>query len=165
MERSGLGQIGGIISEFDWRDRGDYGKPQRRQPISGKNFELMDSSVLHILQNDQPRFTQKDGPCVTCVERTLCSMTVLVRCFLPQPLVPCCRTLPKKENENESENPSPRSVLTFELSNFVAVRQGVICSYLTFSCKYALFSFLKRRGRDQTGKKLTNQLLIDSGTN
>jgi hypothetical protein len=33
---------------------------------------------------------------------------VLVRSFLRQPLIPCCRTLPK--NKNESENPSPRSV-------------------------------------------------------
>jgi hypothetical protein len=154
MERGGLGQIGGIISEFDWRDRGDYEKPQRRQPISGKRFEPIASNVLHVLQNDPPRFTRKEGPCVKCAECTLCSMTVLVRCFLPQPLVHCCRTLPK--NKNESENPSPRSVLTFRLSHLMAVRQGVCCSCLTSSCKYALFSFLERRGKDQTGKTLTS---------
>jgi hypothetical protein len=49
VERSSIGQIGGIISEFDWRDRGDYEKPQRRQPISGKKFEPNPLSVLHIL--------------------------------------------------------------------------------------------------------------------
>jgi len=68
-----------------------------------------------------------------------------------------------QKNKNESENSSPRSVLNFRLSHLVAVRQGVCCSYLTSSCKYALFSFLKRRGKDQTVKKLTSQLIIDSG--
>jgi hypothetical protein len=49
VERSSLGQIGGIISEFDWMDRGGYEKPQRRQPILEKKFEPKVSSVLHIL--------------------------------------------------------------------------------------------------------------------
>jgi hypothetical protein len=52
-----------------------------------------------------------------------CSTTVLVRCFLRQPLVPCCSILPKYEKE--SENPSPRSLLTYvfaQLSYLVALR-------------------------------------------
>ena len=53
-------------------------------------------------------------------------------------------------------------LLIFRLSHLIAVRQGVCYSYLTSSCDYALFSFLKRRGKDQTDKKLTSQLLIDS---
>jgi hypothetical protein len=84
-----------------------------------------------------------DGPCVECVQFTLCSVTELVR----KPLLPCCSVLPKYENE--SENPSPRSLFTFhgfaQLSLLVAVCQGVCCSSLTSSCKYALFSFLKWR--------------------
>ena len=64
VERSGLGQIGVIFSEFDWRDRGDYEKPQRRRPISGKRFKPIPSTVLRVLQNDPPRFTGKEGPCV-----------------------------------------------------------------------------------------------------
>ena len=32
----------------------NYEKPQRRQPISGRTFELVTSSVLHILPNDLP---------------------------------------------------------------------------------------------------------------
>jgi len=42
-----------------------------------------------------PSSTQMDGPRVKCVERTLCSMTVLVRCFLRKSVVPCCSVLPK----------------------------------------------------------------------
>jgi len=35
---------------------------------------------------------------------------------------------------------------------------------MTSSCKYALFSFLKGREKDQTGKKqLTSKLLTESG--
>jgi len=67
----------------------------------------------------------------------------------------------------ESNNPSPRFLLTFhlfaQLSHLVAMRQGVCCYYLTSSFKYALFSFLKMREKDQTGKKLTNNLLIEKG--
>jgi hypothetical protein len=66
-------------------------------------------SDLYILQNDPPSSTQMDGPRVKCVERALCSMTVLVRCFLRQSVVICCRVLPKEENE--FENPSPASCL------------------------------------------------------
>ena len=81
------------------------------------------------------------------VECTVCSMRVLVRCFLRQSVVPCCSVLPKYEEE--SENPSPRSLLTFhgfaQLSHLVAVTQGVCCFNLTSFCKYALFSFLKWR--------------------
>jgi len=70
-------------------------------------------SVLHILQNDPPLSTQKDGPCVKSVECTLSSMTVLVRCFLRQSFVPSCSILPKYEKE--CENPSPQSLLTFHV--------------------------------------------------
>jgi hypothetical protein len=45
MEINSLGQIGGIILEFDRRVRGDYEKPQRREPISRKRFEPIASSV------------------------------------------------------------------------------------------------------------------------
>jgi len=104
-------------------------------------------SVLRVLQNDPPSSTQMDGPCVKSVDCTLCSVTVLVRCFLRQSVVPCCSILPKYEKE--SENPSPRSSLTFhvfaQLSRLVAVRQGVCCFYLNFCRKYTLFSFLKWR--------------------
>jgi hypothetical protein len=54
-------------------------------------------------------------------------------------------------------------LLIFRLSHLIAVRQGVCCSYLTSSCNYAFFSFSKRRRNDQNCKKLTSQLLIDSG--
>ena len=91
-------------------------------------------------------------------------MTVLVRWFLHQSVVPCYSILPK--HENESENPSPRS-FTFhvfaQLSLFVAVLQGVCCSYLTSYGKYALFSFLKGREKDQTGIKLISKLPTESG--
>jgi hypothetical protein len=36
----------------------------------------------------------------------------------------------------------------------LAVRQDVCCSCLTSCCKYALFSFLKRRLKDQIGKRI-----------
>jgi len=42
-------------------------------------------NVLHILQNDPPSSAKMDGPWVKCVTRTLCSMTVSVRCFLRYP--------------------------------------------------------------------------------
>ena len=104
-------------------------------------------SVLHILQNDPPSPTQMDGPCVKYVDCTMCSVTLLVRCFLRQSVIPYCSILPKYEKE--SENPSPRSSLTFhvfaQLSHLVAMRQGVCCFYLDSCCKYALFSFLKWR--------------------
>jgi hypothetical protein len=67
----------------------------------------------------------------------------------------------------ESDNPSLRSLLTFHvfatLSRLVAMRQGVCCYYPTSSFNYASFSFLKMREKDQTGKKLTNNLLIERG--
>jgi hypothetical protein len=110
-------------------------------------------SVLHIQQNDTPPSTRMDGPRVKCIEFTMCSMTMLVRCVLRQSVVPCCSTVPKCKNE--SENPSPRSLFTFQvfalLSHLVAMRQGVCCFYLTSSWKYALFSFSKWREKDQTG--------------
>jgi hypothetical protein len=43
-----------------------------------------------------------------------------------------------------------------QLSHLVAGRQGLCCFYLTSSCKYTLFSFLKWRWKDHTGKTLTN---------
>jgi hypothetical protein len=46
-------------------------------------------SDLHILQNDPPSSTQMDGPRVKCVERTLCSMTLLMRCLFTS----VCHTL------------------------------------------------------------------------
>jgi hypothetical protein len=70
-------------------------------------------SVLLILQNDPPSSTQTDEPCVKFVVCTLCSMTILVRCFLRQPLVPCYSILPKYEKK--SENPSSRFLLTFHV--------------------------------------------------
>jgi hypothetical protein len=44
------------------------------------------------------------------------------------------------------------------LSKVVALSQGELCSYLSSSCKYALFSFLKRDRKNQSGKKLTIKL-------
>jgi hypothetical protein len=92
-------------------------------------------------------------------------VTVIARCLLHHPLVPFCIILPKYEKE--SGNPSPCSLLTSHVFaqhlQLVAVRQGVCCCYLTSSCKYALFGFLKRRLKDQTGKKLTNKLLTEGG--
>jgi hypothetical protein len=41
--------------------------------------------------------------------------------------------------------------------------RGVCCFYLTSSCRYELSSFLKRRGKDRTGKKLTINLATESG--
>jgi hypothetical protein len=85
---------------------------------------------LLILQNDLPSSTQMDGPCVKFFEYTLCSMTVLVSCFLRQLLLPCCSILPKYKKE--FENPSPRSLFTFhvsaQLSHLVAVRQARVAS-------------------------------------
>jgi hypothetical protein len=57
-----------------------------------------------------------------------------------------------------SENPSSRTVLTFHVfsqrSHLVAVRQGLCCSCLTYSCKEALSRFLKVREKYQTDKKI-----------
>jgi len=60
-------------------------------------------SVLRVLQNDPPSSTQMDGPCVNSVDCTLCSKTVLVRCFLHESGILCCSTriLPKYEKESE----------------------------------------------------------------
>jgi len=92
---------------------------------------------------------------VESVECTLCLLAVLVRCFWRQSVVPCCSILPK--HEEETENPSARSLLTChvfaQLSYFVAVRQGMCWFYLTSYCEYALFSFFKLRQKDQNGKK------------
>lgn len=117
------------------------------------------------LTDDPPSSTQMDGPCVKYVKSTLYSMTVLVRCFLRQTVVPCCSVLPKYEKI--SENPSPHALLTFHvfthLSHLVAVRRGVCCCYLTSSCKYTLFGFLKGREKYWTVKKLNNYLPTSSG--
>jgi hypothetical protein len=48
-------------------------------------------------------------------------------------------------------------------SQLVAVSKGVCCSYMTSSCKYAFFSFLKGREKIRLVKQLTNTLLIESG--
>ena len=87
-------------------------------------------SIQHVLQNDSPSSTQMGGPCVKSVERTLCSVTGLVRCFLHQSVVSCCSILPKYEKE--SENPSLHSSLTFHcFAHLTAVHQDVCCFYLT----------------------------------
>ena len=100
------------------------------------------------------------------VQSTLCLMTEFVSCCLRQPHVPCCSVLPKYENE--SENSSPRSLLTFhvfaKLSRLIEVRQDVCCSYLNSSYQHTLFSFLKWREKDHNGKKLTRKLLTESGS-
>jgi hypothetical protein len=104
-------------------------------------------SIQHVLQNDPPTSTHTDGPCVKSVECTLCSMTVLVRCFLHQSPIPCCSILQKYEKE--SENPLLLSSLTFycfaQLTHLTAAHQDVCCFCLTVFCKYTLFSFLKWR--------------------
>ena len=82
-----------------------------------------------------------DVPCVECVQCTLCSVTGLVRCFLRQPLVPCWSVLP--QFENKTENPSPPSLFTFHVFAQLSHLIEVCCSYVTSSCKYTLFSFLK----------------------
>ncbi|GFG36512.1 hypothetical protein Cfor_11846 [Coptotermes formosanus] len=78
-----------------------------------------------------------DGLCVKCVECTLCSIRVLVRCFSCQPLLPFCSVLPRYDEE-ESENPLLHLLLTFhvfaQLSHLVALCQGACCSCLTSSC-------------------------------
>jgi hypothetical protein len=65
--------------------------------------------------------------------------------YLPHPPLPFCSILPKYENK--SEDPSPLSLLTFHVSAELSACSsvaGVCCSYMTASCKYALFSFLNR---------------------
>ena len=117
---------------------------KRTTGLSFEGFSFA-TKCFTFLQNDPSSSTQMDGPCVKSFDCTLCSVTVLVRCFLRQSVVPCCSILPKYEKE--SENTSPRSSLTFrvftQLSHLVAVRQGLCCFYLNSCCKYALFSFLK----------------------
>jgi len=111
------------------------------------------------LTDDPPSSTQMNGPSVKSVLKT-----VFVRCFLRQPVVPCCSVLPKYEMV--AENPSPRSLLTFhivaQLSHLVAGRQAVCCCCLTSSCKYALFSFLKGKEKCLTVKRLNNKLSTQS---
>jgi hypothetical protein len=117
----------------------------RELPVSLSKIWHVLWSVLHVLRNDPPSSTQMDGPCVKSVECTFCSMTVLVRYFLRQSFVPSCSILPKYENE--SENHSLRSLLTFhvfaQLSHLVAMRQAMNFYYLTSSCTYGIFSLLK----------------------
>jgi hypothetical protein len=92
-------------------------------------------------------------------------MTLLVKSSLRHPPLPFCIILPKEEMK--FENPSQRPFLTFhvfaQLWQHVPVRQGMRCSCLTSSCKYALFSFSKRKLKYQTVKKLTYRLLTYSG--
>jgi len=81
-------------------------------------------NVLRMLKSDPPSSAKMDGPWVKCVTRTLCSVTVLVRCFSRHPPLPFCSILPKYEKE--SANPSPLSLLSCnlfsQLSHLVAVR-------------------------------------------
>ena len=51
-------------------------------------------SVLNVFQNDPPS-TRMDGPCVKFVKCALCSVSVLMRCLLCQPLVRWCSISPK----------------------------------------------------------------------
>jgi hypothetical protein len=97
-----------------------------------------------------------DGPCVKSVD-----LYPLFHDGVDDVLfTPVSRTLLQyiAKIRKEYDNHSPRSLLTFrvfaQLSHLVAMRQGVCCYYLTTSLKYALFSFLKMRQKDQTGKKI-----------
>jgi len=78
--------------------------------ITGLSFEGLACAMkcLCILQNDPPPLAQMDGPCVKSVDCTLCSMTVLVRYFLHQSVIPCCSILPKYEKESEILRCAPR---------------------------------------------------------
>jgi hypothetical protein len=84
--------------------------------------------VLHILPNASSSSTHMGGTFVECVKCIVCSISVLVRCFLCQPLILCCRTSPKYEKE--SENLLPCSLLTFYV--FVQLSQLVAMCHLLF---------------------------------
>jgi hypothetical protein len=84
--------------------------------------------------------------------------------LLPHPPLPFCSILPTYEKT--SENPSLLSLLTFHAFAELSVCRSapdVCCSYMTSSCKYALFSFLNRTEKNHTGTQLTNKFLIESG--
>ena len=108
----------------------DRGCLVRKLLVSPSEAWHLPLNVLHILQNASPS-TQMGGPFVECVERTSCSTTVLVRCFLCQPLILCCSTSPKYKKE--SANLFPCSLLTLnifaQLSHLVAVHHLLFCSH------------------------------------
>jgi hypothetical protein len=52
-------------------------------------------NVWHTFKDNPPLSTQIDRSCFKCVDFTLCSGTVLVRCFICQSVLPCCSILPK----------------------------------------------------------------------
>lgn len=63
-----------------------------------------------------------DGPCVKCFDCTLCSMIGMVRCVLRQSVVPCYSIGPKYKTE--SENPSLRSLLPFQVFTTLSSRNS-----------------------------------------
>jgi len=85
-------------------------------------------NILHIVQNAPSSSTQMGGTFVECVKCIIRSISVLVRCFLCQPLILCCHTSPKYEKE--SGNLSPCSLLTVHV--FVQLSQLVAMCHLLF---------------------------------
>jgi hypothetical protein len=91
-------------------------------------------------------------------------MTVLVRWFyvtLPYPFAVSC--------PNTKINLKSFAAFLVDRPRFLRAltacsnNPDVYCSYMTSSCKYALFSFLNRTEKNHTAKQLTNEFLIDSG--